>query len=192
LEALFLLPSFTLPSMVDPLSLWWKQTWSVLEYMVVERMNVFSVEVERVAPLCALEVFPTWTSFMYSSCLEGAACRSSMVPRPPPCFLCLLEFSTSYMWALGVGFSAVWIGLLVAQASAFSIEVLRVSRLHASVLRPLGVMFTSCLDLCRASWSSHKVLDELFREVSLLVLQPCVNNKLQIPHASANMTYHEG
>jgi hypothetical protein len=33
------------------------------------------------------------------------------------------------------------------------------------------------------------VLDELSREVSLLALKPCVNNKLQKPHASANMTF---
>jgi hypothetical protein len=91
------------------------------------------------------------------------------------------------MWALGVSFSAVWIGLLVAQALACSVQVLGVSRLQASVLGPLGVMFTLCLDLCRASWSSHKVLDELSREVSLLALKPCVNNKLQKPHASENL-----
>jgi hypothetical protein len=85
-EALFLLPSFTLPPMVDPSSLWWKQAWSVSKYMVAEQMNVLSVEVERVAPPCALVICPTWTSFMYSSCLQSVACRSSMVPRPPISF----------------------------------------------------------------------------------------------------------
>jgi hypothetical protein len=34
-------------------------------------------------------------------------------------FSCLLELSLSYMWVLDVNFSAVWIGLLVAQASIF-------------------------------------------------------------------------
>jgi hypothetical protein len=32
---------------------------------------------------------------------------------------------------------------------------------------PFGVMFMMCLDLCRASWSSLEVLDELFPKVSL-------------------------
>jgi hypothetical protein len=96
------------------------------------------------------------------------------------------------MWALGASFSTVWIGLLVVQSSAVYVQVLGVSRLHSSVLGPLGVMLTSCLDLCWASLSSHKVLDELSREVSLLALKPCVNNKFQKPQVSANLTYHEG
>jgi hypothetical protein len=53
------------------------------------------------------------------------------------------------MCILDVSFSAVWIGLLIAQASTFVVQVLRVLCLHGSVLVPLGVMFTSCLDL---SW----------------------------------------
>jgi hypothetical protein len=51
------------------------------------------------------------------------------------------------MWALDVSFFAVWIELLVAQASTFSVQVLGVSWLHTSVLGPLGVLFTSCLGL---------------------------------------------
>jgi hypothetical protein len=82
----------------------------------------------------------------------GSAGLGPFLPRfPPGCFSCFLELSTSCMWALGVSFSTVWIGLLVAQASTFSVQVLGVSRLHSSVLGPLGVMFTSFLDLCRAS-----------------------------------------
>jgi hypothetical protein len=50
-----------------------------------------------------------------------------------------------------VVFSTVWTELLVAQASTFSVQVPRVSWLHASVPGPFGVMFMMCLDLCRAS-----------------------------------------
>jgi hypothetical protein len=41
------------------------------------------------------------------------------------------------MWALDVVFSRVWTDVLVAQASASSVQVPDVSRLHASVLGPL-------------------------------------------------------
>jgi hypothetical protein len=54
-------------------------------------------------------------------------------------------------WALNVVFSMVWIELLVAQASASSVQVPGVFRLRASVPGPFGVMFMVCLDLCRAS-----------------------------------------
>jgi hypothetical protein len=50
-------------------------------------------------------------------------------------------------------------------------------------------LFTLCLDLWRASWSSHKVLDELYPKVLLKVLKSYVNNILQKPHASANLSY---
>jgi hypothetical protein len=55
------------------------------------------------------------------------------------------------MWVLDISFSAIWIGLLVVQASAFSVQVLEVFCLHGLVLGPLGVVFTSCLDLYQAS-----------------------------------------
>ena len=55
------------------------------------------------------------------------------------------------------------------------------------VLGSFGVVFTSCLDLWRASWSSHKVLDELIPNVSSLTLISCVNNKLQNRHAGVNL-----
>jgi hypothetical protein len=71
------------------------------------------------------------------------------------------------MWDLEVSFFVVWIELLVVQALAFSVQVLRVFYLHELVLGLLGVMFTSLLYLCRASWSSHEVLDELYLEVLL-------------------------
>jgi hypothetical protein len=51
------------------------------------------------------------------------------------------------MWALDVNFSAVARELLVSQDSSFSVQVLRVFRLHGLVLGLLGVMFTSFLDL---------------------------------------------
>jgi hypothetical protein len=69
------------------------------------------------------------------------------------------------MWALDIVFSTVEIRVLVAQAPASSVEVPGVLRLHALVLGSIGVMFTSSLDLCRASLSSHKVLDELYPKV---------------------------
>jgi hypothetical protein len=71
------------------------------------------------------------------------------------------------MWDLEVSFFVVWIELLVVQALAFSVQVLRVFYLHELVLGLLGVMFTSLLYLYRASWSSHEVLDELYLEVLL-------------------------
>jgi hypothetical protein len=83
------------------------------------------------------------------------------------------------MWALDVSLSAVWIGLLVMQASAFFVQVLGIFGLHGLVLGLLGVMFTLLLDLCQASWSSHEVLDELYSEVLHLTLNSCINIKLQ-------------
>jgi hypothetical protein len=69
------------------------------------------------------------------------------------CFSSLLEYSPFYMWALDVSFSAVSMKLLVPQNSTFSVQALRVFRLHGLVLGLLGVMFTSLLDLYRASRS---------------------------------------
>jgi hypothetical protein len=43
----------------------------------------------------------------------------------------------------------------------------------------LGVMFTSLLDLYRASRSFHEVLDELIPEVLLSTQKSCINTKLQ-------------
>jgi hypothetical protein len=57
-------------------------------------------------------------------------------------------------------------------------------------LGSFGIVFTSCLDLWQASWSFHKVLDELIPKVSSLTLISCVNNKLQNRHASANFLHH--
>jgi hypothetical protein len=53
----------------------------------------------------------------------------------------------------------------------------------------LGVIFTSFLDLYRASWSSLEVLDELYPKVLYLVPKLCINIKLQIRHARANLLY---
>jgi hypothetical protein len=53
----------------------------------------------------------------------------------------------------------------------------------------LGVMFTSLLDLYRASRSCHKVLDELIPEVLLSTLKPCINTKIQNRHARTNLLY---
>jgi hypothetical protein len=56
-----------------------------------------------------------------------------------------------WMWALGIIFSTVWIGLLVSQALAFSVQVFGVFWLHGSVLGSLGVIFSSYLYLYWAS-----------------------------------------
>jgi hypothetical protein len=56
----------------------------------------------------------------------------------------------------------------------------------------LGVMFTSLLDLYRASRFCHKVLDELIPEVLLSTLKPCIITKLQNRHARMNLLYQGG
>jgi hypothetical protein len=82
--------------------------------------------------------------------------------------------------------------LLVPQDSTFSVRVLGVFHLHGLVLGLLGVMFTSLLDLYRASRSCHEVLDELISEVSLSTLNSCVNVTLQNRHARTNLLYQGG
>jgi hypothetical protein len=57
------------------------------------------------------------------------------------------------------------------------------------VLGHLGVMFTSFLDLYRASRSCHEVLNELIPEVLLSTLKSCINTKLQNRHAQTNLLY---
>jgi hypothetical protein len=82
--------------------------------------------------------------------------------------------------------------LLVLHVLAFSVQVLGVFRLHGFVLGLLGVMFTSLLDLYQASRSCHKVLDELYPEVLLSMLNSCINTKLQNRHAQMNLLYQGG
>jgi hypothetical protein len=60
------------------------------------------------------------------------------------------------------------------------------------VLGLLGVMFTSLLDLYRASRSCHEVLNELILEVLLSTLKPCINTKLQNRQAQTNLLYQGG
>jgi hypothetical protein len=124
---------------------------------------------------------PTWAHFSPS--------RDLLRGR---CFSCLLECSPFCMGALDDSFSAIWIELLVSQDSAFSVQILRVFRLHELILWLLGVMFTSLLDLCRASWSSHEVLDELYPEVLHLTLNSCINIKLQNRHVGTNLLCQGG
>jgi hypothetical protein len=69
--------------------------------------------------------------------------------------------------------------LLIPQDSVFFVRVLGVLRLHGLVLGFLGVMFTSLLDLYRASRSCHEVLDELNPEVLLSTLNSYINIGLQ-------------
>jgi hypothetical protein len=82
--------------------------------------------------------------------------------------------------------------LLVPQDSTFSVCALEVFHLHELVLGLLGVMFTSLLDLYRASRSCHEVLDELYPEVFLSTLKPCINTKLQNQQAQTNLLYLGG
>jgi hypothetical protein len=56
----------------------------------------------------------------------------------------------------------------------------------------LGVKFASLHDLCGASMSCHKVLDELIPEVFLSTSKPCINTKLQNQHAPMNFLYQGG
>jgi hypothetical protein len=60
------------------------------------------------------------------------------------------------------------------------------------VLGHLGVMFTSLLDLYRASRSCHELLNELIPEVLLSTLKSCINTKLQNRHTQTNLLYQGG
>jgi hypothetical protein len=73
----------------------------------------------------------------------------------------------------------------LARSSEFSIFL-------GWVLGLLGVVFTSLLDLYRASRSCHEVLNELIPEVLLSTLKPCINTRLQNRHAQVNLLYHGG
>jgi hypothetical protein len=73
----------------------------------------------------------------------------------------------------------------LARSSEFSIFL-------GWVLGLLGVVFTSLLDLYRASRSCHEVLNELIPEILLSTLKPCINTKLQNQHAQVNLLYHGG
>jgi hypothetical protein len=53
----------------------------------------------------------------------------------------------------------------------------------------LGVMFTSLLDLYRASRFCHEVHNEFIPKVFLSILKSCINTKLQNRHAQTNLLY---
>jgi hypothetical protein len=76
-------------------------------------------------------------------------------------------------------------GTFLARSSEFVI-------FSGLVLGLLGVVFTSLLDLYRASRYCHEVLNELIPEVLLSTLKPCINTKLQNRHAQVNLLYHGG
>jgi hypothetical protein len=96
------------------------------------------------------------------------------------------------MWALDVSFSTIQMKLLVPQDSTFSVLVLGVFHPHRLVLGLFGVMFSSLLDLYRASRSCHVVVDELYAEVLLSTLNSGINTKLQNRHAQTNLLYQGG
>jgi hypothetical protein len=60
------------------------------------------------------------------------------------------------------------------------------------VLGLLRILFTSLLDLYRASRSCHEVLNELIPEVLLSTLKSCINTKLQNRHEQTNLLYQGG
>jgi hypothetical protein len=76
-------------------------------------------------------------------------------------------------------------GTFLARSSEFVI-------FSGLVLGLLGVVFTSLLDMYRASRSCHEVFNELFPKVSLLMLKSRINTKLQNRHAQVNLSYHVG
>jgi hypothetical protein len=86
----------------------------------------------------------------------------------PGCFLQDSWFVCTCMWAFDVVSFTVKAWILAMQASLFSGWVPEDLHIDASVLRSFGVMFIACLDSCRASWSSSKVLGELIPKVSSL------------------------
>jgi hypothetical protein len=128
--------------------------------------------------------------------------RSAQAGRPRPIsarfgpgFLpgCLSRdslFVCTFMWAFDVVSFTVKAWILTMQASVFSGWVPEDLHVDASVLRSFGVMFITCLDLRRASWSSLEVLSELIPKVSSLTLISRVNNKLQNRHATVNLLHH--
>jgi hypothetical protein len=108
----------------------------------------------------------------------------------------LLESSRSFP-LLHVGPSRQFLSELdeapyLARFSTFLARSSEFSIFSGLVLRLLGVVFTSLLDLCRASRSCHEVLNELIPEVLLSTLKPCINTKLQNRHAQVNLLYHGG
>jgi hypothetical protein len=122
---------------------------------------------------------PTSAQFMASF---ARCCFPSLLCPPPFC-----------MWALVVSFSPeldeapclARFGTFLARSSEFVIFL-------GLVLGLLGVVFTSLLDLYRASRSCHEVLNELIPEVLISTLKPCINTKLQNQHAQVNLLYHGG
>jgi hypothetical protein len=76
--------------------------------------------------------------------------------------------------------------------NSFLTGSLEFSMFSGLVLGLLGVMFTSLLDLYRASRSCHEVLNELILEVLLSILKFYINTKLQNQHAQMNLLYQGG
>jgi hypothetical protein len=87
----------------------------------------------------------------------------------PGCFSCDPLFVCTCMWAFDVTSFTVKALILTMQATLFSGWVLEDLHVDASVLGWFGVMFIACVDSCRASWTSSKVLGELIPKVSFLV-----------------------
>jgi hypothetical protein len=82
--------------------------------------------------------------------------------------------------------------LYPARFSSFLIGSSKFFIFSGLVVGILGLMFTSLLDLYRASRSLHEVLDELIPEVLLSTLKSGINTKLQNRHARTNLLYQGG
>jgi hypothetical protein len=118
---------------------------------------------------------------------------------PVRCLLCavLLPESSKSFPLLHVGPCHQFLSELdeapyLARFSTFLARSSEFSIFSGWVLGLLGVVFTSLLDLYRASRSCHEVLNELIPDVLLSMLKPCINTKLQNRHAQVNMLYHGG
>jgi hypothetical protein len=97
----------------------------------------------------------------------GRPAQARFVPGfLPGCFSCDSLFVCTFMWAFDVISFEVKTWILAIQASPFSGWVPEDLHVDAWVLGSFGVMFIACLNSCRVSWYSSKVLDELILKVS--------------------------
>jgi hypothetical protein len=105
--------------------------------------------------------------FAYTNTSQAATCTCNTSPRISP-------------------------HIVVNHSSHNEATIHRSSNHTWSSLGLLGVMFTSLLDLYRASRSCHEVLNELILKVMLSTLKSSINTKLQNRHAQTNLLYQEG
>jgi hypothetical protein len=125
---------------------------------------------------------PAWAHFGPVSCLL----RPALVPESSRSFPLLhVGPCRQFLSELDEAPYLTKFSTFLARFSEFSI-------FSGWVLGLLVVVFSSLLDLYRASRYFHEVLNELIPEVSLSMLKPCINTKLQNRHAQVNLLYHGG